>query len=186
MFVRFNECVLADTITGRSCEKTAFIMPGRGLFELVRKPFGLINAAQVEQLLKGSILRQDLELLVFVCLHGIVIISKSFEEHCFILRKVRKRIKKAGLTVNANKGEFAINKLNFLGFVVDELGLRTYLNKVSTIVQYSRFKTATKVKIFICMTSWYRRFVSDFATIVSPSNGLLKGKMKQNVLDWIE
>jgi len=58
--------------------KTAVITPF-GLFEFLRMPFGLKNAAQMFQRLMDSVLR-DLP-FVFVYLDDILVASASVEEH---------------------------------------------------------------------------------------------------------
>ena len=59
-------------------QKTAVITPF-GLFDFLRMPFGLKNAAQTFQRFMDSIL-QDLK-FVFVYLDDILVASKSREEH---------------------------------------------------------------------------------------------------------
>lgn len=167
-----------------SCEKTAFVVPGRGLFEFVVMPFGLCNAAQTQQRLMDSVLGPDLDPYVFVYLDDIIVSAPTFEKHLEILQIVFERLKAANLTININKCKFCLPSLKYLGFVVDEKGLRTNPEKVTAMLEYPRPQTATEIKRFLGMCSWYRRFVQDFSTVVAPLNALLKGKKKSNKILW--
>jgi len=169
-----------------SCEKTAFTVPGRGLFEFVRMPFGLCNAAQSQQRLMDQIFRPELEPNVFVYLDDIIIVTSTFENHISILYEVLNRLKDAGLTVNADKCEFCRPSLSYLGFIVDQQGLRTNPDKVEAINSFPQPKNVTEMKRFIGMASWYRRFVPNFSAIAAPLVGLTKGKQKKNELTWTE
>ena len=62
-----------------SKEKTAFAVPGRGLFHFKVMPFGLVNASQTQQRLM-DILFHALEGRVWAYLDDIVICSASFGE----------------------------------------------------------------------------------------------------------
>ena len=59
--------------------KTAFIVPGRGLFQFKRMPFGLCNASQTLCRLMDKVLGVDLEPRVFVYLDDIIVMSQTFE-----------------------------------------------------------------------------------------------------------
>lgn len=169
-----------------SCEKTAFVVPGRGLFEFEVMPFGLCNAAQTQQRLMDSVLGPELDPFVFVYLDDVIIATPSFEQHLEILRIVFNRLKSANLTVNIDKCNFCLPSLKYLGFVVDRHGLRTDPDKVKAMLDYPVPKTATEVKRFIGMCSWYRRFVKDYSTITAPVNALLKGRRKSQKVVWNE
>lgn len=167
-----------------SCAKTAFTVPGRGLYEFTRLPFGISNAPSTLQRLMDRVLGPGLESKVFVYLDDIIIVTTTFEDHLKTLTEVLHRLKSAGLTVNAKKCEFCRSSLKFLGFIVDQHGLRTDPGKVEAIVKYPRPTTATEVKRFMGTASWYRRFVPNFSSLAAPINDLLKGKKKGSHIHW--
>ena len=67
-------------------------------------PFGLKNVGATFQRLMDSIFG-DLD-FVFIYLDDILISAENEEEHSRHLRKVFKRLSKAGLTINPAKSEF--------------------------------------------------------------------------------
>ena len=83
--------------------KTAVVTPF-GLFEFLRMPFGLRNAAQTFQRLMHSVL-QDLPFL-FVYLDDILVASTTEEEHLSHLRTLFTRLGRHGLIINPAKCEF--------------------------------------------------------------------------------
>nr|CAI5851281.1 unnamed protein product [Callosobruchus analis] len=166
--------------------KTAFAVRGRGLFEFCVMPFGLSCSAQSMCRLMDMVIGPALEPYVFYYLDDIVIATPDFELHLDILRKLFERLKQAGLTVNFEKCEFCRPSLKFLGFVVDEKGLRTDESKVSAIVDYPTPKTTTQVRRLIGLVGYYRRFLKNFASICSPISDLLKGRKKGQNIEWTD
>lgn len=169
-----------------SKEKTAFTVPGRGLYQFKVLPFGLANAAQCQQRLMDAIFGPELEPNLFVYLDDIIIIiiSKTLDEHVKLLREVILRLEQANLTINIDKCEFCHSSLKYLGFIVDGQGLRTDEEKVLAMVNFPRPTNTTEVKRFVGLCSWYRRFVSHFATLVAPINSLLKNRKKGQKIQW--
>lgn len=167
-----------------SKEKTAFSVPGRGLFHFKVVPFGFVNSAQCQQRLMDVVFGPKLEPKVFCYLDDIIVTSSSFEEHIEILNEVFLRLKEANLSINLEKCEFFKKSLKYLGFVVDGTGLRTDPEKVSCMLNYPRPVTTTEVKRFVGMTSWYRKFICHFSTLMSPLNDLIKAKKKKEPITW--
>jgi Reverse transcriptase (RNA-dependent DNA polymerase). len=167
-----------------SREKTAFSVPGRGLFHFTVMPFGLCNSAQTQQRLVDALFGPEFEPKIFAYLDDIIITSSTFEEHITLLNEVRERLQKANLTINLKKCEFFKTSLKYLGYVIDQDGLRTDPDKVSAMVNYPRPTTSTEIKRFVGLCSWYRRFIENFSSLVSPLNDLLKGKKKKEKINW--
>lgn len=161
-------------ISKASREKTAFTVPGLGLYHFKRMPFGLTNAPATFQRLIDTVLGADLQNHVLVYLDDIIVISRDFETHLEVLHKVFDRLHAAGLTVGREKCGFCRPQLKYLGYVVDKYGLRVDPEKVEAIMNVPTPKNSTQVRAFVGMASWYRRFVPDFATIVSPLTDLTK------------
>lgn len=155
-------------------EKTAFTVPGRGLFHFVSLPFGLHGAAQSLCRLMDSVLGYDLEPSVFVYLDDIIICTDTFEEHINLLNEVGRRLKAANLSVSKVKSKFCMRQLNYLGYIVNEAGINTNPEKVSAIVNYPVPKNVKDVRRLLGMATWYSRFVHNFASITSPITNLLK------------
>lgn len=171
-----------------SKEKTAFSVPGRGLFQFKRMCFGLSTAAQtlqrlMDRLFTAEFQNSDLTLSVFTYLDDIVVVNRGdFAQHLELLDRVYKKLEEAKLTVNIEKSHFCRNELDYLGYKVDRDGLRTNPEKTKAIVGLSTPKSTKEVKSFLGMVGWYRRFIPNFSTIAAPLNRLTSKKLKK--FEW--
>lgn len=165
-----------------SKEKTAFTIPGRGLFQYKVMCFGLTSAPATQQRLMDKLFGPEFGGKVFTYLDDVICVSSSFEEHLSLLRVVLDRFREANLTINLSKSRFFRKQLKYLGYIVDENGLRTDPEKVRAIEEFPTPTCRKDVKRFLGTASYYRRFIKDFSTIAGPLNALTstrKGKTFQ-------
>ncbi len=161
--------------------KTAFIIPGRGLYQYKRLPFGLVNSPMTMARCMDKVLGYDLEPKVFVYLDDIVVCSDTFEEHIDLLKKVAYRLLKANLTINVEKSKFCQKQIKYLGYVLGGDGLKPDLDKISAVINYKIPTSKKEVRRLMGMANYYRRFISDFSSIVAPITDLTKKKIQKFV-----
>lgn len=170
-------------LSKESKEKTAFTVPGRGLFEFNMMPFGLHNAPATWQRFIDAVIGADLEPNVFVYLDDIIIVTSSFDRHLEVLREVLRRLREANLTLNQEKCRFCLSELKYLGYVVDHNGLRVDPEKVEAIINIPVPRSQKAVRQFCGTASWYRRFIENFASRMHPLTMLLKKKQR---FEWTD
>ncbi|KAL7857065.1 hypothetical protein SRHO_G00159640 [Serrasalmus rhombeus] len=161
--------------------KTAVITPF-GLFEFLRMPFGLKNAAQTFQRLMDSVLR-DLPFL-FVYLDDILIASTSRSEHLHHLRLLFERLNQHGLIINPSKCQFGLQVIDFLGHRVTNAGAVPLPTKVEAIQCFARPLTVRALQEFLGMVTFYHRFIPRAASLMHPLYEALKGKAAKHAVDW--
>lgn len=161
-----------------SKQYTAFTVPGRGLFQFTRLPFGLHNAPATFQRLIDSVLEEDLAAWVFPYLDDVIVVADSFEKHLEILGEVFSRLEKAGLTLNKNKSKFCRAELKYLGYIVNRNGLSVDPGKVEAITNMTAPKNVREVRRILGMISWYRRFIPSLSDLISPLSRLLRKGVK--------
>lgn len=164
------EIPMAET----SKQYTAFTVPNRGLFQFRRLPFGLHNAPATWQRFIDRVIGADLDPYVFAYLDDIIIVAPTFEKHLEILEEVLKRVHGAGLTLNRDKCQFCRKELKYLGYVVNSLGLHVDPDKIQSILDIPTPKTVKEVRRLIGISSWYRRFVQGYSSLISPLTQLLR------------
>lgn len=170
-------------LSKESRPKTAFTVPNRPLYQFVRMPFGLCNAPQTMCRLMDRVIPYDLKAHVFVYLDDLLVVSQSLEEHVVHLLQVASRFRQAGLTINVNKSQFGLSHVKYLGYVVGNGTLMVDPDKVRAIIDYPVPKTVKQLRQFLGLTGWYRRFVSDYASITYHLTELLS---KKRTFQWNE
>ena len=149
--------------------KTAIATPF-GLFEFVRMPFGLRNAAQTFQRFIDQVLR-GLP-FSFAYLDDILVASHNAAEHLEHLREVFARLRDHGLQIHPAKCILGVASLDFLGFHVDQHGIRPMDGKVQVIRDFPLPTTQRKLKQFLGLINFYHRFLPSCAQILQPLHDL--------------
>ncbi|UYV77011.1 hypothetical protein LAZ67_14002809, partial [Cordylochernes scorpioides] len=161
-------------------EKTAFITPD-GLYEFKVMPFGLCNAPatferMIDNLLKG------LKWTICLCyLDDIIVFSDGFEEHLRRLQLVLNCLKKAGLCLNSKKCKFGAKTITVLGHEVSENGIRPDQENIRAVRDFATPRSLKEVRSFLGLSSYYRRFIPNYAHVAQPLNDLLK---KDSAFNW--
>ena len=136
-------------------------------------PFGLTNAPSTFMRLMHHVLRPFIGKFVVVYFDDILIYSLSLEDHRFHVRQVLETLRKEHLYANLAKSMFALDHIEFLGFVVSCKGVHVDKTKVMAIQNLPTPKTLNEVRSFHGLASFYRRFVPNFGTIVAPLNDIV-------------
>ena len=161
-------------------QKSAFTTH-KGLFEFIRMPFGLCNAPATFQRVMQVVLAGLEWRSCFVYLDDILIASKTFDEHLNHLREVFNRLRKAGLRLKPKKCLLLRKEVPYLGHVISKEGIRPDPAKTEKVQRFPTPVDATKVRQFLGLASYYRRFVPGFAQIAAPLHALTK---KNAVFHW--
>ncbi|CAI2734035.1 unnamed protein product [Schistosoma spindalis] len=157
-------------------EKTAITTPF-GLFEFLRMPFGLRNAAQNFQSFIDSIVR-DLD-FVHVYIDDLLIASSSVDEHYQHLTLLFQRLSDNGIIVNPEKCELGKSEIIFLGHIIRQEGILPCEDKVRAIKEYNVPSSIKELKAFLGLVNFYRRFIPHVAERLRPLTDLLRGNPRK-------
>ena len=158
--------------------KTAVTTPF-GIFEFVKMPFGLRNAAQTFQRFMDQVL-----LGIPSAYDYVLITSPTPEQHLKDLKAVFTRLSAHGILINPNKCLFGAHSLNFLGHHIDRHGISPLPDKVKAINDFPQPQTQRQLRRFIGLVNFYHRFLPHCAELMQPLHSLLKGKSQS--LTWTD
>lgn len=164
--------------------KTAITTPF-GLFEFLRLPFGLRNAAQTFQRFMNEVL-SGLD-FIFCYLDDILIFSSSEEQHLKHLETVFQRLEEYGININPSKCVFGTSELNFLSHKISSKGIFPSEERVKVIRNFPQPKTIKDLQKFVGMVNYYHRFIPKLAKFLCPMYDLiteLQNSKKQKIETW--
>ena len=144
-------------------------------------PQGLWNAPATFQRAMYYIL-SDLKLsCVLVYLDNINVFSRAFDKHLTHLEQVFAQLIDNNLKLKPSKFQFFKSQIDYLGFVIDQNGLRPQPPKVEAINKMAVPCNKRDIQVFLGMIGYYRQFIPNFSTIASPLFNLLH---KENSFVW--
>nr|CBN81752.1 Pol polyprotein [Dicentrarchus labrax] len=156
--------------------KTAFNTP-LGHFEYLVMPFGLTNAPAVFQALVNDVLRDMLNRFLFVYLDDILIFSQSQEEHVQHVRQVLQRLLENKLFVKAEKCEFHVTSVSFLGFIIERGQVKADPAKIQAVADWPSPTTRKQLQRFLGFANFYRRFIRNYSKVAAPLTKLTSVKV---------
>ena len=152
--------------------KTAIITPF-GLFEFLRMPFGLKNAAQSFQRFIDRVLH-GLD-FCYAYIDDLLIASPDEATHLEHVRLVLERLQQHGLVINPDKCVFGQSSVTFLGHTVSCDGILPMPEKVEAIRNFDLPTSRRQVRSFVGLINFYRRFIPNCSTLLQPLTDLLAG-----------
>jgi hypothetical protein len=122
-------------------------------------PFGLCNAPATFQCVMNLVLSPCLQKSVLVFMDDILVYSPSMEMHVTHLKEVLDLLQQHQLYVKASKCSFACDSLEYLGHIISAAGVATDPHKTKAMVNWPQPTTITKLRGFLGLTGYYRKFV---------------------------
>ncbi|GKC50298.1 transposon ty3-I gag-pol polyprotein [Tanacetum coccineum] len=137
--------------------------------------FGLSNAPSTFMRLMNLVFKPFIGRVVVIYFDDILVFSKGTTEHLEHLRQIFEVLSNQKLYVNLKKCKFMTHRLVFLGYVISNEGVHVDTNKIDAVTSWPTPTTIHEVRSFHGLTSFYRRFIRNFSSIVSPITECLKG-----------
>jgi hypothetical protein len=144
--------------------KTAFTTR-YGLYEYTVMSFGLTNAPAYFMNLMHKVFMKFLDKFVIVIIDGILVYSKSEEDHANHLRLVLETLREHQLYAKFSKCEFWLKEVGFLGHVLSARGVSVDPKKIQSVEDWEAPTTQTEVRSFLRLAGYYRKFVEGFSSI---------------------
>ncbi|GKC56094.1 putative mitochondrial protein [Tanacetum coccineum] len=161
--------------------KTAF-KTYEGHYEFLVIYFSLTNSPSTFQALMNDVFRKYLMKFTLVFFDDILIYSKSLKDHVIHLTVVLAKMKDHSLYAKESKYVFGTTHVEYLGHVILAAGVATDLSKIQAMQSWPIPNNIKKLRGFLGITGYYRRFIKNFASISKPLTQLLK----KNSFKWNE
>ena len=163
--------------------KTAFSIPGSGLWQFKVMPFGATNSPAVFERLMERIFAGLTYVTLLIYLDDIIVFGKTFEVHLQNLEEVFLRLKEANLKINAEKCLFFQKQTIFLGHLVSDKGICSDPTKTKSVQEWPIPRTVTEVRSFVGLCSYLRKFIPNISTVCKPLHVLTE---KGRSFNWCE
>ena len=112
--------------------------------------------------------------------------SGNVSKMAFQRRYVLQTLREQQLYAKFSKCEFWLDQVTFLSHVVSKDGIQVDPQKIEAVIDWPRPTTVTKVRSFLGLAGYYRRFVKDFSKIAAPLTRLTQKNVRFNWTDRCE
>jgi hypothetical protein len=127
--------------------------------------------------LMNKVFMEYLDQFVVVFIDDILVYSQNEEAHEDHLRLVLQKLRDNQLYAKFSKCDFWLKEVAFLGHIITDGRIMVDPGKISEILNWKQPTDVSKIRSFLGLAGYYRRFIEGFSKIVKPLTSLLeKGK----------
>ncbi|XP_018366050.1 PREDICTED: uncharacterized protein LOC108763170 [Trachymyrmex cornetzi] len=157
-----------------SVKFTSFVTPD-GQYEYLRLPFDLANAPAAFQRCINMVLKPLLDARkIQIYLDDIMIATATIEENVTIFEEVLHLLTRYNLELNFSKCRFLKREIEYLGYNISKNGITLNESKVKAIQKFPHPKTVGQLQGFLGLTSYFRKFIVNYARIAKPLHDLTR------------
>lgn len=158
-------------LTPASREITTFAVH-HGVYRYKRLLFGVSSASeQYQHEIAGAL--AGIEGVENIS-DDVIIHARDQVTHDERLHAVMGRLREAGLTLNADKCQFNMDRLIFMGILLSEKGIGPTEERVRAVTEAREPENDTEVRSFLGLVGYSSRFIPQFATLSEPLRRLTR------------
>ncbi|CAH8538525.1 unnamed protein product [Schistosoma rodhaini] len=161
------------------CKNLLTINTYKGLFRYNRLPFGVKTASSIFQQVMDTMLQDVPGAAAY--LDDIIIMGVDKIDLEKKLDQVLSRIAEYGFRLRAEKCNFCMKKVSYLGFIIDKDGRRPDPENTQAVKTMPRPTDVPTLRSFLGLVSHYGAFIPNLHHLRAPLNNLLAKNVKW---DW--
>jgi hypothetical protein len=123
--------------------------------------FRLTNALAYFMYLMNKIFKKYLDNFVIVFIDGILVYSRSEEEHEEHLHLALQKLRENRLYAKLSKCEFWMKQVAFLGHVISKGGISVDPSKVQDVLSWNASTSVYDIQSFLGLARYYLRIFKD-------------------------
>ncbi|CAH8557945.1 unnamed protein product [Schistosoma intercalatum] len=150
----------------------------KGLFRYNRLPFGVKTAPSIFQQIMDTMLQGIPGAAAY--LDDIIITAVDKMDLQKKLDQVLERIADYGFRLRAEKCDFYMQQVRYLGFIIDKDGRRPDPENIEAVKTMPRPRDVNTLRSFLGLVSHYGTFLSDLHRLRAPLNNLLQKNTRWN------
>ena len=143
-----------------------------------RLVYGLQNGPSAFSRLMSKLFSDDPDIFVFI--DDILIISKTWEEHCAAIERLLTKCISVGLVLDPTKSQIAKDECTFLGETITKTGRKPSQKHIEAISQYPVPKSRKELKRFTGLCVFEQKFIKNASVTLKPLH-----KLSSNKVDFI-
>ena len=144
----------------------------RGLYQYNHLPFGVNSACGIFQRIMDNFVKGIPYTATY--LDDILVTGRTDDKHVANLDTVLQHIYDSGLRLRADKCQFMVPEVSYLGFKMDKNGLHPLPDKIIPILELPEPTNMADLQSFLGMATYYSCFLPNLASTLAPLYDLLK------------